>query len=126
VGDAVDVGRAEGERLAGLGDALGRLAADDQALLPHGAGGNADRARGEVVVVEAGVVVVHPADQPDGDVLVTVQLDVGAGVGAVGDEVLPRLGAGGDIGDEGGELVLVEVVRGWVDHADRVLYHFVY
>ena len=44
---------------------------------------HADRAGREVVVVVAGVVVVHPADQPDRDVLVAVELDVGARVGAV-------------------------------------------
>ena len=50
----------------------------------HGAGR-------QVVVVVAGVVVVHPADQPDRDVLVTMQLGVRARVGPVLDQVRPPL-----------------------------------
>jgi hypothetical protein len=61
-------------------------------------------------------VIVHPADEPHGDVVVAVQLDVGARVGAVADQVTPGLWAGGDVGDQGAQLGLVEVVGGGVDH----------
>ena len=50
-----------------------------------------------------------------------MQLGVGASVVAMCDEVLPRLGAGGEVGDEGGELGLVEVVRGWFEHPAAAL-----
>ena len=64
-----------------------------QALLAHRAAQDRDRASGDVVVVEAGVVIVHPADQPGGQVLVAEQLLIDALRGVVLDEVDPQLGA---------------------------------
>jgi len=52
------------------------------------------------VIVKAGVVVVHPADQPDRDVLVAAQLLVRARRRVVVDEVAPPIGPGGQLGDE--------------------------
>ena len=62
--------------------------AEDEALLADAAGDDGDRAGREVVVVEAGVVVVGPADQPDVEVLVAQQLLVGP----LGRVVLDLLG----------------------------------
>jgi hypothetical protein len=94
VADAVDVGRAEGERLAGGDRARRGRAPEHEPLLADLAGGDGDGPGRQVVVVVAGVVVVHPADQPDGDALVAVQLGVGARVGPVLDQVRPLLGPG--------------------------------
>ena len=62
-----------------------------------------------VVVVEAGVVVLHPADEPHGDVLVAQQLLVGPLVRVVADEVAPALGLRRPGGDEALELLGPEV-----------------
>ena len=56
--------------------------AEDEALLADAAGDDGDRAGREVVVVEAGVVVVGPAEQPDVEVLVAQQLLRSACVGS--------------------------------------------
>ena len=70
------------------------------------------------MVVEAGVVVVHPADQPDGDVVVAQQLLVDARARIVGDEVTPQLGTAGEPRDVALELGAVEVAAGGtIDHA---------
>ena len=52
------------------------------------------------MVVEAGVVVVHPADKPDGEVVVAQQLLVDARARIVGDEVTPQLATAGEPRDE--------------------------
>ena len=54
-----------------------------QALLAHPPADHGHRPGGTVVVVKAGVVVVHPADQPRGQVLVADQLRVVALRGVV-------------------------------------------
>src|SRR6185312_9624126 len=59
-----------------------------------------DRARGDVVVVEAGVLLVHPADQPRRHVVVAHQLRVAARGAVVLDQVRPQLGALGEALDE--------------------------
>jgi hypothetical protein len=85
----------------------------EQALLAHLAGDHGDRAAGHVVVVEARVVVVHPADQPHGHVVVVDELHVPASRGVVLDEMRPALRLRGDVPRELGQLVLIQVARGW-------------
>ncbi len=107
---AVDVGRAEVERLAAPERARDRRPAECQPILGHLAVHHGDGATGEVVVVKAGVVVVHPADQPDRDVVVAAQLFVVALVRCVAHEVLPHLRVCRQIADErlqGGAVELV-------------------
>jgi hypothetical protein len=67
------------------------------------------------VVVKSGVVIVHPADQPCGEVIVGDQLLVEPLGGVVPDEVDPQLGPIGELGDEGLELRTREVAptRAW-------------
>src|SRR4051794_850739 len=60
-------------------------------------GDDRPRACRDVVVVEARVMVVHPADQPHGDVVVAEQELVAALLGVVLDEVRPLLGARGEV-----------------------------
>src|SRR3954466_9564162 len=52
------------------------------------------------MVVKARVVVVHPADQPDLDMLIAEQLLVDPGLGVVLDQVLPDLGPEHQVADE--------------------------
>ena len=68
------------------------------------------------MVVEAGVVIVHPADQPGGHVLVAEQLLVGALAGVVTDVLDPQLGSLGQLGDERLELRAVEVAPARARH----------
>ncbi len=70
------------------------------------------------MIVKARVVVVHPADEPDGDVLVAQQLLVRPHRGVVVDEVLPRLGPRREAGHERPQLRTRQVAAGpEVDHA---------
>ena len=71
--------------------------------------GHRDRPGRQVVVVEARVVVVHPADEPDGEVGVAQELLVDAPFAVVADVRRPQLGAGGEGADERLELVALEV-----------------
>ena len=87
---------------------LQRRARQRQALLAHGAADDGDGAGGAVVVVKAGVVIVHPADQPCADVRVCDQLLVGALAGVVADALDPELGPVGELADERLELARVE------------------
>ena len=64
------------------------------------------------MVVVARLLVVHPADQPDVDVRVAVELRVVALAGVVGDEVAPDVGRPSDQGREVGELGPLEVAPG--------------
>src|SRR4051812_41158230 len=105
---AVDVRGAEVEDLARLVDARRRLAAHAQALLQDQPGDDGHRTRRDVVVVEARVVVVHPADQPDAHVLVEDHLLVGPLVRGVSDEVPPRRVVGGEPGDEVTKFVVAQ------------------
>ena len=73
---------------------------DRQTLLADGPADDGDGAGGDVVVVEAGVVLVHPADQPGGQVLVAEQLLVYPLGGVVLDESNPQLGPVGELADE--------------------------
>ena len=78
--------------LAGAEHARGRRRAEHEPVLAHAALDDGDSAGGDVVVVEARVVVVHPADQPRGDVVVAQELGVGPRGAVVLDEVAPALG----------------------------------
>ena len=93
-----------------------RLAAEPQALLDDGALGDDDRSRREVVVVEAGVVAGHPADEPDLDLVVEAQALEDALGRVVADEVAPALGGGGEAGDDLAQLGATQDGRGEVGH----------
>ena len=94
--DALNVNVPPGRHLAAHG-----AAAEHQPVLADRAGDDADRALGEVVVVEARVVVVHPADEPDLDLVVAAQQLVAALARVVLDQVLPRLRLRHQVGDQG-------------------------
>jgi hypothetical protein len=70
VAHAVDVGGGEVKALGGPKNTIARRTVDREALLAHASSHHGDGARGHVVVVKAGVVVVHPADQPRGQMVV--------------------------------------------------------
>ncbi len=70
-----------------------------------------DRPAGQVVVVEAGVLVVHPTDQPHRDVVVAAQLLVVPLVGRVLHEVLPDRRVGGQVADEGLQGGAVQLIH---------------
>src|SRR6476660_4162537 len=109
VAHAVDVGGGEAERAAGA-EAPGRgRAPEQQAVLDHLALRDGHGAGGAVVVVEAGVVVLHPADEPDGDVVVADELLVDALGRVVPDERAPQVGPFGEPGDEVLELWALQV-----------------
>ncbi len=57
---------------------IARRPLDRQTLLAHFPAEDRDGARGEVVVVEARVVVIHPADQPSGEMSLAEKLLVDA------------------------------------------------
>src|SRR4051812_49331698 len=104
--DAMDVGRAEAERRTRLIRPGNRRTAECEPILGDRPRDDGDGAAGEIVVVEAGVVLVHPADQPDRDLVVALQLDVDPLLARVPDETLPAPGVGGEVEDE-----LLEVHR---------------
>ncbi len=101
VAHTVDVGGGEVKALGGPKNTIARRSVDRQALLAHAPADHGDRARGDVVVVKAGVVVVHPADQPSGQVRVGEQLLVDALGVVVVDAADPQLRPLGELGDEG-------------------------
>ena len=80
------------------------MLAETETVLADSAVDHGDRRRGLVVIVEAGVLVVAPADHPGVDVLVVADLLVDADVGGVPDRVAPALGRRGEVGDEPLEL----------------------
>jgi hypothetical protein len=106
---AVDVGRREGERVAGPRDETRGPAAEHHPVLAHGARHHAHGTRREVVVVEARVVLVHPADQPDGQMLVAQQRLVAAPFRIVLHEPGPSRGPRRQRAHELHELGLAEV-----------------
>src|SRR4051794_32289707 len=79
-----------------------------ETVLPDGSARDGHGAGGEVVVVEPGVVVLHPADEPDLDVLVADELLVGARLWVVMDAPGPQVGPGGHVGGQPAQLGLVE------------------
>ena len=110
VAHAMDVRRRRSEschRRANV--ALVRRPVDRQTLLAHRAADDRDGARRDVVVVEAGVVVVHPADQPCGQVLVAQQLLIDALAAVVLDQIDPQLRPVGELADERLQLRAGEV-----------------
>ena len=64
------------------------------------------------MIVPAGVIVGGPAEQPYVDVLIAMQGDVVAFVGAEGEVVLPLRRLGGDPCGELGQLAALEVASG--------------
>ncbi len=87
------------------------LAADRQALLADVAADDGHGAGRDVVVVKAGVLLVHPADQPRGHVRVAEQLVVDALSRVVPDELDPQLRSVGELAHErlqlrGGQVAL--------------------
>ena len=97
--------------VAALEGARDRRPAEREPVLGHLALDHRDGPAGKVVVVEARVVVVHPADQPDRDVVVAAQLLVVALVRRVLHEVLPHRGIGGQVTDEGLQGGAVELTH---------------
>ena len=89
---------------------LVRGPAERQALLEYPAGDDGDRAGRQLVVVEAGVLLLAPADQPDRDVVVARELLVAPLLGVVLDEVLPGVRPDRDVADELQQFGLREVV----------------
>ncbi len=106
---AVDVGCGEVKRLVHRICPLARWAADRETLLANRSAEDGHRACGAVVIVKSGVVIVHPADQPHGQVIVAEQLPVHPLAGVVLDVVDPQLGTVGELGDESLELGTGEV-----------------
>ena len=102
--DAMDVHRGEVEHVAGDVAPDLRLSAQAQALLDDRPLRDDHGARGEIVVMEAGVVPGHPADQPDLDLVVDAQAREDALLGVVADQVLPGLRVGGKPGDQLAQL----------------------
>lgn len=123
VADAVDVRGGEVEARARAKHAGARGPFDRKALLADGSADDGHGAGGDVVVVEAGVVLVHPADQPGCDVLVAEQLLVDALRGVVLDQMDPQLGPIGQLADERLELWAGEIAStrtGHTGHAAHV------
>src|SRR6202453_2493772 len=96
----VDIRGGEVKALPHSKATIARRTVDRQALLAHAASDHRDGARGDIVVVKAGVVVVHPADQPRGQVRVGEQLLVDALGVIVVDASDPQLRLRGELGDE--------------------------
>src|ERR1700677_4924183 len=96
----VDIRGGEVKALPHSKATIARRTVDRQALLAHAASDHRDGARGDIVVVKAGVVVVHPADQPRRQVRVAEQLLVDALGVVVMDAVDPQLRLRGELGDE--------------------------
>ena len=92
---AVDVRRVEVEPSAGcvLGGPLTDPAVlfDPEPVLEQDSVAHADCSRRPVVVVVAGALSLDPADEPDVEIRVAVELLVEAGVGVVADEVEPEV-----------------------------------
>src|SRR4051794_22017303 len=107
----MDVGGAEVERLALAERACDRRTTQCEAVLGDLALHDRDRPAGQVVVVEARVLFVHPTDQPHRDVVVAAQLLVVPLVGRVLHEVLPHRRVGGEVADEGLQGGAVELIH---------------
>src|SRR5258708_9390966 len=102
--DAVNRSRRDRERLTRTEMAHARLGAHDQALLAYAACDDGDPARRLVVIVQARVVVVVPADRPGVHVLVRPDELVRAHAARGADEVAPALAGRRELGREGFEL----------------------
>ena len=96
---------APNEKSAPVGyTAVGSLAADGQPPLAQRAVDHGHRPAAAVVIVEAGVLPLRPADQPHLEVLVQMQPHVQALDRRVADVPLPQVGPGGEVADELREL----------------------
>src|ERR687886_57784 len=106
---AVDVGGVEVEHGAGCVAAREGRPAEHEALFEDRAGDDGDGALRDVVVVEAGVVAVHPRDHPDVEVLVAPELLEAAALGVVGDQRPPCRRPAGEVAHDRAERGAVEV-----------------
>src|SRR5947209_9195389 len=100
------VNRARSKREGGswFDHAADRLAVQAQAVLSDLAAQDADRRARFVVVVEAGVLVLAPADEPGVDILVLPDLLIDAHVAGVAHVRFPEFRGGGEPLDKGAEL----------------------
>ena len=89
-----------------------RVTVEMEPVLSQHAVADGDGARGDVVVVVAGVLLVEPADQPNVDMGVAVELGEVALVGVVADEVFPETPLAAEAGGDLDELGPVEVPSG--------------
>src|SRR5207244_11795387 len=80
---------------------------DDRYLVHVNSGGR------QVVIVVAGLLVVEPADHPDVEVGVSIELHVDAPPCVVAHLRLPERGRRADRGHELDELASLEVAAGW-------------
>ena len=94
VTDAVDVVGREVESLAWSGSPLHGRSVQSQPLLHHLSLHHRHRAARNVVIVEARVVSLHPADHPGRHLVVVAKQLECALSGVVVHQVLPQLGAG--------------------------------
>src|ERR671914_529773 len=115
----MDVRRLEIEGLAGAVAATTRRAAHRQTLLDQLPRHDRDGPAGEVVVVEPGVVAIHPGDDPDVHVIVAPELGEVAVLGIEIDEVSPRGWIGRDLSDQPAKCRQIEVAleSAWRGHA---------
>ena len=113
VANAVDVRRVEVEY--GAGRVLPRQLANPasgvplEVVLVEHALAHVHRARRDVVIVVARVLRVEPADQPEVEVGIAVQLDEVAGTRVVPDEALPEPRLRGELRDEVDQRGPVEI-----------------
>src|ERR1700730_688986 len=110
--------------LTGCEKSATRLAVECEALLAHLSADHRDGTGGRVMVVTAGVVSVHPADQPRAQVIVEEQLLVAAPCPVVSDQVDPELRPVGELGDEAPQLGYREIAPTRTsDRAERIRAH---
>ena len=93
-----------------MADAMDRTVLEEQAILAKLAVGDVDGTARRIVVVEARVLLVVPADEPDVEVHVAVELCVDSLVGIVPDEVPPELRLAAELDRELGEARLRKIL----------------
>ena len=112
----VDVRAVEDEALTGARSTARMLEPferEDEAILDQRSFADEHPARGDIVIVVTGLLVVEPADEPHIDVGVAVELDVVALPRVVTDIVLPQLGPPAIIVCELCKLGLLDIPVGW-------------
>ena len=81
-----------------------------QAVFDELAAAHVHGARREIVVVETGLLLVRPAEKPDVEMRIAVQLDAVPPLGIVPNEVLPLLWLPADPGGQISKRSTIEVV----------------